>query len=140
MRVFIDSNVLISAARNPGGNPFRAFRKAVTFPNTGMVCDQNIDEVRRIFNRKFPHQIPLLEHFFAEALPLLIVAATPADELDEEKKIRDADDRPIMRAAIKAKADILLTGDKDFLESTITNPKIMTIADFLEMRQSGAEG
>ena len=86
MRVFIDLNILISAARNPGGKSFLAFLKAVTFPNTGVICDQNIDEVRRIFNRKFPHQIPLLEHFMAEALPLMMVVSTPVTELDDEEK------------------------------------------------------
>ena len=45
--------------------------------------------------------------------------------------MRDVSDRPILRAAIAAKADILLTGDKDFLESGITNSKIMTPTEFL---------
>jgi len=134
MKIFIDSNILISAARNPDGNPFFAFWRAVTFPNTGMICDQNIDELRRIFNRKFPHQIPLLEHFLAETLPLLIVASTPTDEFDDEEKIRDIKDRPILRAAIMAGADILITGDKDFLESGVKTPKIMTASEFLNMR------
>ena len=31
-----------------------------------------------------------------------------------------------------AKADILLTGDKDFLESGIKHPKILTPAELLE--------
>jgi len=135
MKVFIDSNILISAAKNPHGKPFLAFWKAVVFPNTGMVCDQNIDEVRRIFRHKFPHQISLLEHFFAEVLPLIEVVPTPADKSIDEDKIRDADDRPILRAAISAKADILITGDKDFLESTVSNPIIMTVAQFLEIKQ-----
>jgi len=133
MKVFIDSNVLISAARNPNGRPFLAFWKAVTFPNTCVICDQNIDECRRIFNRKFPHQIPLLEHFLAEALPFLIVAQTPEEEYSDEEKIRDPDDRPILRAAIAAGVDILITGDKDFLESGVKVPKIITIAEFLDM-------
>ena len=133
MKVFIDTNVLISAARDPNGKPFYAFWKAVTFPNTAMICDQNVEEIRRIFNRKFPHQIPLLEHFLAESLPFLVIAPTPVDELEVEEKVRDADDRPILRAAIAAGADILLTGDKDLLESGVESPKIMRIAEFLDM-------
>ena len=131
MKIFIDSNILISAAKNPNGTPFLAFWKSVTFPNKGIVCDQNIDEVRRIFNRKFPHQIPLLEHFFAESLPLLLIIKTPIIEIDSEDKIRDKDYRPILRAAIDANVDIIITGDKDFLESGITNPKIVTPAQFV---------
>ena len=135
-KVFIDSNVLISAARNPNGKPFLAFLKAVTFPNIGVICDQNIDEIRRIFNRKFPNQIPLLEHFLAEALPFLHVVSTPTDEHGDEDKIRDVSDRPLLRAAIAAGADILITGDKDFLESGIRVPRIMTVVEFLDTAQN----
>ena len=38
----------------------------------------------------------------------------------------------ILRAAIEAKADVLLTGDKDFLESGVKSPAIMTPAEFLK--------
>ena len=44
MRVLIDTNVLISAALNPNGTPFQAYVKAVTPPNTGIICRQNIEE------------------------------------------------------------------------------------------------
>jgi predicted nucleic acid-binding protein len=60
------------------------------------------------------------------------VVPTPVDEAEEENNIRDAADRPILRAAIYAKVDVLLTGDKDFLESDVTNPKIMTAAEFID--------
>ena len=48
-------------------------------------------------------------------------------------KVRDVNDRPILRAAIHAKADILLTGDKDFLESGLATPQILTAADFVNL-------
>ena len=48
-----------------------------------------------------------------------------------EMKIRDVNDRPILRAAMKAGADVLLTGDKDFLESGLKKPVIMTPAEFV---------
>lgn len=56
----------------------------------------------------------------------------PTDESDFEKQIRDVKVRPILRAAIDAKADVLLTGDKDFLESGVITPKIMAPSEFLE--------
>lgn len=131
MKVLIDTNILISAALNPNGTPFKAYVKAVSFPNNAIICEQNIDELRRIFNRKFPSKLFALEEFLALALTVLDVVPVPKDEITEEEQIRDIMDRPILRAAIAAKADILLTGDKDFLESDITNPHIMTAADFL---------
>lgn len=133
MRIFVDTNILISAALNAKGTPYKAFLKAVTHPNKGLICDQNIEELRRIFNRKFPDKIKILEHFLSIALLTMEVIPTPKDEVKEEYMIRDVADRPILRAAIKAQADILLTGDKDFLESSIKVPKIMTATEFLNM-------
>lgn len=130
----IDTNILISAALNANGTPYKAYIKAVTFPNQGIVCDQNIDELRRIFNRKFPNKIELLERFLAMASTALTVVHTPTDMTDDENLIRDIDDRPILRAAKNANADFLITGDKDFLESGVTNPKIVTAAEFLEIQ------
>lgn len=133
MRILVDTNILISTALNAKGTPYKAFLKAVTHPNKGLICDQNIEELRRIFNRKFPDKIKILEHFLSIALLAMEVVSTPKDEIEEEYKIRDVADRPILRAAIKAQADILLTGDKDFLESSVKVPKIMTATEFLNM-------
>lgn len=132
MRVLIDTNILISAALSSNGTPYRAFIKAVSYPNHGLICEQNIDEMRRIFNRKFPQKIAALEKFLSLALMTLEMVPTPVEEYHSEMQIRDINDRPILRAAIHANADILLTGDKDFLESGLENPKIMTAIDFVQ--------
>ncbi len=132
MRILIDTNILVSAALNRNGTPFKAYFKAVIHPNNGIVTDQNIDELKRIFNRKFPQKLNLLERFLAIALPEIKIVETPIIDIPEEKFIRDVNDRPILRAAIENKVDILLTGDKDFLESGIEQPKAMTAAEFLE--------
>lgn len=87
-----------------------------------------------MFVRKFPHKIQALERFLALSLTILEVVPTPAVDVSDEDLIRDVSDRPILRAAVQAKADILITGDKDFLESQVTNPKIMTAAGFLKMK------
>ena len=53
-------------------------------------------------------------------------------ENPSEVKIRDAKDRPILRAALNAHVDLLLTGDKDFLESAISVPRIVSVMAFLD--------
>ena len=116
MRVLIDTNVLFSAALNPNGTPFQAYVKAVTPPNTGIICRQNIEELRRTFNRKLPHKIQALESFLAVSMLMLEVVPVPEAAYASEKQVRDVNDRPILRAAIHAKADVILTGDKDLLE------------------------
>ena len=56
-------------------------------------------------------------------------------ENGKEDLIRDYCDHPILRAAIQAGAYIyiLLTGDKDFLDSGIKTPRVMTPAQFMNL-------
>lgn len=134
MKVLIDTNILISAALSNKGTPYQAFIKAVSYPNHGLVCEQNIDEMRRIFNRKFPQKLQALDNFLSLALLTLEVVPIPIESYVFEETIRDVNDRPILRAALYAKADIILTGDKDFLESGLTNPQIISAADFVQTK------
>ena len=133
MRVFIDTNILISAALSSSGTPFKAYCKAVSYPNDGIICEQNIDELRRIFNRKFPSSLAKFEQFLSLLLTTVEIVPIPDDKNELEEKIRDTMDRPIFRAALNAKANIFLTGDKDFLEAGVTDPRILTAAEFLEL-------
>ena len=133
MRVLIDTNVLISAALDPNGVPSQAYRKAASHPNRGLICEQNVDELKRIFNRKFPGRMASLDKFLSTALLTLELVPVPSDETAAESLIRDVKDRPILRAAIEARADVLLTGDKDFLESGVESPAIMSPAKFVNL-------
>ena len=133
MSVLIDTNVLISAALRADSIPWLAYQKAASYPNHGLICEQNVDELKRVFNKKFPHRLASLDKFLSIALLTLELVSVPDSDLAEETLIRDVKDRPILRAAIKARADVLLTGDKDFLESGVENPAIMTPAEFLRL-------
>lgn len=130
MKVMIDTNVLISAALNRNGTPFKAFVKAVTSPNQGIICEQNIDEMRRVFNRKFPDKIAALESFLALSMLMLKVAPIPEEAHNSETQVRDEADRPILRAAIAAKADVIVTGDLDLLEAGLKNRKPSLLRNF----------
>jgi putative PIN family toxin of toxin-antitoxin system len=133
MRVLIDTNILISAAYSKLGVPNQAYRKAVEPPYKAFVCEQSIKEFRRIFNRKFPDKIYAFESFIAAALSVITVIPIPSNPHSDEDLIRDVDDRPIFRAAVQANVDIIMTGDKDFLESDIATPQIMTAAEFINL-------
>jgi len=133
MRVLLDTNILISAAYSKTGVPNQAYRKAVEPPYRAYICEQSIEEFRRIFNRKFSDKIYVFESFIATALSAITVLPVPSCPHSDEEAIRDADDRPILRAAIQAEIDIIVTGDKDFLESGLTTPQIMTAAEFVKL-------
>lgn len=72
-----------------------------------------------------------LNRFLTTAMQVMEVVPTPDLSIHNEKSIRDQADRPIFRAAIINHADIILTGDKDFLESDIEYPKCISPSDFL---------
>ncbi len=124
MKVFIDTNVLISAALNPAGVAAAAYAKAVMPPNKAVISEQNVEELLRIFSRNFPERLPALKRFFEEVVNELKIDAVPEAVSDSES---------LLRAAIKAQADVLLTGDKDFLDSGIENPIILSPSEFIRM-------
>ena len=105
--------------------------EAVLPPYEPVVCDYIVDELHRKFQEKFPQKTTELEAFLYNAMQAIKTVPTPDNEVDDEGKIRDVKDRPILRAARKAKVSLLLTGDLDFLESDITDPEIISAADFI---------
>jgi len=135
VRVLFDTNVLISAAYSQGSVPHKVLEKATKPPFQPLICETNLEELRKICKRKFPHKAAQFEQFITEVLSFVEVIPVPPTPHPDEEKIRDIDDRPILRAAIEAGVDILLTGDKDFLESTITNPKIMTAIQYVQIQE-----
>jgi predicted nucleic acid-binding protein len=63
--VLIDTNIHISASLSCTAITYQAYIKAVTAPYQGLVSDQNIGELRRIYNRKFLDKISALKRFLA---------------------------------------------------------------------------
>ena len=132
MRVLIDTNVLISAALFPNSVPAHAYAIAMSGNHVALVCEQNIEEMSRIFLKKFPHKKEVLESFLASSMLSWEIVPVPSDEVAGEAAVRDINDRPILRAAVLAEADLLLSGDKDFLEAKIARQKVLTPADFVK--------
>ncbi len=46
--------------------------------------------------------------------------------------VSDPDDQPILDAAVSAAVDVLVGGDKHFLQLAIERPRIMTARAFLD--------
>lgn len=132
MKVMIDTNIIISAALTPNGCSAKAFMKALLPPCEPVICDYIIDELHRKFQEKFPKRTMELEAFLFHALQVIRVVPTPREETADESAVRDVKDRPILRAARHAHVDLLLTGDRDFLESGIDDPTIISATDFLD--------
>lgn len=133
MKIFLDTNILFSAILFPGSIPSMALIKALSYPNTCITCDYVLDELKRTFSKKFPNKIDALNRFYSEFVLCIDIVKVNETIYEEESLIRDDKDHPVLRAAIYSKADILITGDKDFLESNIKKPMILTAREFIEL-------
>jgi len=133
VKIMIDTNIFISAILFPDGCVAEALEKALKPPFEPLICDYVLDELRCKFQEKFPSKMTELDTFLSVTLKTITMVQTPKEETDAKRKIRDEKDRPILRAALNAGADLFLTGDKDFLESSVTVPKMVNAKDFLTL-------
>ena len=130
MRVFLDTNILFSAILFPNSTPDKALQKALCAPYEAVTCDYVLDELRRNVIKKFPTKIGALEKFFA-ALALNITIVNVSYNADDPTlQIRDEDDKPVLKAALDSKCELLISGDRDFLEANLKYPKVITATDF----------
>ena len=131
IRIFLDANVLFTAAHNPRGKA--AF--LITLGNGGMfklaTSAYAREEARRNLERKFPEVLPEFTRLVSSICIVPENLSLPCQERLAEK------DRPIFRAAYGCKADVLLTGDLRDIGFLMNAPElasgilIQTVADFL---------
>ena len=125
MRILIDSNVLISALFYPNSIPSKAMLHAADNHEL-ILTDHNISELRRIATEKFSDRQADIDLFLAE----LTYELMPAPEAPQ-KLINDPKDAPILNAAILSDVDVIISGDKHFLELNMERPMVMKPADYL---------
>lgn len=123
MRVMLDSNVLISALIFNSEHINKAIEAASQEGNRLLLPVYIIDEVRHVIELKWPNRLGDFDLF------LELLDFEEVDTLEEadgtEFSIRDDKDRPVVLSAIAGKADVLLTGDKDFIDVEVPNLRIM---------------
>lgn len=131
MRVFVDTNVVISAMLFPNGKVARVFSHLLE-KHTVIISSYTKEECKEVFEKKFPEKLKQLEIFFDGIN--FEEFATP-NKIDENKypKIRDVKDLPVLASAILSDSDILLTGDKDFEDLKIDKPLIFSPAKYFEL-------
>ena len=133
MRIFLDSNVLISGIYSPFGAPYKILRLHLAERLRIVVCQLVINEVIRNLKAKKPEGLPVLYRLLSNSPPE--IAANPREEdINVWKEYLDTDDAIILAAAISARVDCFITGDKHFqsvaLKSQKLDLKILAPADF----------
>lgn len=110
MRVFLDTNVLVSAfaTRGLSADVFRL----VLAEHELIVGQIVLDELRRVLRKK----IGLPESAVRQALTTVEEhRVVPTAETDPGVEVADPPDARVLATALAAKADVLVTGDRDLL-------------------------
>lgn len=110
MRVFLDANILFSAAHR-AENSVRVFFRLGELGTCELIASAfAVDEARRNVARKHPARLPDLETLLAS---VSICEEAGAEDLRWACSAGLPDkDAPILAAAVRAKADLLVTGDR----------------------------
>lgn len=111
MRVFLDTNVLVSAFATRGlcSDVLRVILAEHTLLASELVL-RELKRTLRVRIRMPATVVDEIEKFLREQ-EIVPTPSTPPDV-----PIRDVDDRWILAAAIHGKADVLVTGDRDLLD------------------------
>tara|TARA_R110002124_G_scaffold286171_3_gene466223 strand:+ start:1541 stop:1942 length:402 start_codon:yes stop_codon:yes gene_type:complete len=132
MKVFVDTNVLVSAIASRGLSA-DVFQLILTEHDL-ITGEFVLNEFRRVLITK----IKVPEEIVNEAEQLLRrYQIEPIPENPSQIKVRDEDDRWVLESAMQAEADVLITGDKDLLviSDQLVKPKIITPRQFWELVQ-----
>jgi len=117
VRVFLDTNVLVSAFATRG--ICADVLRVVLAEHTLVTSEVVLREATRVFRARIQlpgRTVDEIEAFLREHE----VAARPA--APSTLPIRDEDDRWVLASAIEAKADVIVTGDRDLLDVAAESP------------------
>lgn len=128
MRIMLDTNVIISMILFPS-KKFLTMLDLITKKHTLVLSSFVIDELFKVADKKFPQKKDVIDVFLSELNYELVY--TPHKMKENLFTIRDINDYPVLYTAIIDNVDILITGDKDFLNIEVEKPEILTPTDFL---------
>ena len=126
MKIMLDTNVLISAFVFRGR--VRKIFDMLFEKNFELYVSEYVDkEFKRILNVKWSARADEIYSLY-RSLNFVFCSSTS----ETLCHLRDEKDIPVLSDAIYHGVDILLTGDKDFIESEIKTPKIISPSELFE--------
>jgi len=132
IRLFLDSNVLFTAAHNPSGKAALIIDLGIQGNWEVMSCSYAIEEARRNISIKFPDYLKRFEALMGTIIRVPSRSGRNCPALLPEKG------RPILEAAVQCKASHLLTGDIKNFGPIMNKPSltggviIQTTSEFLD--------
>ena len=137
MIVVLDTNVWISALQfaKHRGTPTRALERAMS-EDTIASCSEIESEIIRVLTEKFSWGTARAQ----SALEAVLARAIYVQLRGTVKKCRDPKDDMFLECSLRAKADLLVAGDKDLLVlGSYRGTRILTPAEYLVSTGHDAE-
>jgi len=137
MKCLLDTNVLISAWLWPESIPAHAVSKACAEPFRGYISQHSIQKLKDVVERKWPDRKQDLDDYLNHILKYAFsIDKKPEVEIALiEYSLRDDSDLPILLGAMRTGIDFIISGDRDFLDSGLTHPTILSPAQFVNMNE-----
>jgi predicted nucleic acid-binding protein len=110
MHLFLDANVLFSAAHSPDGRARALFNLARLKRCDLFSSPHAIEEARRNIQLKYADDAPELEKLISDLV--VTTEAKPESVAWAIAQSLPSEDAPILAAAVEAKVDLLVTGDR----------------------------
>lgn len=129
MRIMLDTNVLISALLFPSAR-MNSMMHCILTEHRLILSSYVVDELKYVVQRKFPTRIAVVDQLLMSMNYEYVYTPQKMDE--NMFDIRDYKDYPVLFTAMVEDVDILITGDKDFLDVDVEFPDIMTPAEFMD--------
>jgi putative PIN family toxin of toxin-antitoxin system len=137
VRVFLDSNVILSGLISDTGAP-RIILDLLTLKLpflTGCTGRFNLMEIERVLKKKMPQALAVYQQYLPH-LNLTIIPVPRGQELKEFTHTIADKDLPVLVSAIRGTADFLVTGDKRHFQKITSlgdyTLKIVTPAEFVD--------
>lgn len=142
MRIFLDANIIFSAAWSPS-NPAQYLFQLAAHERHDLVSSVfALDEAQRNLALKRRDSLPQFERLRAAVTQAVEPRATEVERA-AAAGLPDKD-APILAAAITAKADVLVTGDRahfgHLFGKSIQGVRIRTLSDTLDIMLNAAAG
>lgn len=132
-KVFIDSNILISAIVFDK-NELEVILRGIKAGDEIFISEHIIEEATRVILKKFPDYFELYENFLDTAEIKIIPKSEYSDSIKDIDDIRDKYDAHVVACAKKLKCDYIVSGDKDLLSYQDPQILIITSKEYLSIK------
>ncbi len=123
IRVLTDANILFAGASFPRW-PREVLRHAANGDYQLVLCPLIIQQARRNLQKRFPEYLDRFEELLQAVNYELVPDPSPEDIEANQNLVRDLSDVAIALAAIVAKADYLVSEDKDLTVQNETTTEL----------------